>query len=79
MALTETEKDWIRDHVVVVSAETSKAVITEVLKAHVNSCPHGKRLIRIVYIAIGVGVGSGFAGSGVAWGIIRLIASMGGG
>jgi hypothetical protein len=56
MALSEQDRDWIK----LVAKEVAAEVGKELIRDHIASCPHGKRLLVVLSIAAGAGV---FAGS----------------
>ena len=69
MSLTEEDKAWVRS--------TAEAIVREVsielFKSHVMACPHGKTLLIMRWLVIGLLLGIGVA-SGVTWAMaIKLL------
>ena len=56
MSLTDQDRDWIK----LVAKEVAGEVSKEVIKDHIASCPHGRRLLVLLSVCAGAGV---FAGS----------------
>ena len=53
--------------------EIAREIIQEVLTVHIASCPHGKALLASKMFLIGMSVGSGAAGGGIALALARVI------
>jgi len=64
MALTDGDKAECK--------EIARAIIKEVIKEHIESCPHGKTLLASKMLLVGMCVGSGFASGGIVFGLVRL-------
>jgi len=73
MALTEIEEKYIDERIANLATKAAENIIEKVITAHVNSCPHGKKLLKVIYISVGVGIGSGIIGGGASMAIIRLL------
>jgi len=70
MALTTEEKAYIHE----ASREVAKDIITEVMVAHVSSCPHGQAISKAKWITIGLCIGASAAGGGgLVAGILSII------
>ncbi len=52
--------------------EIAREIIKEVLLIHIESCPHGKTLLASKMFMMGICIGSGFAGGGLALGIAKV-------
>jgi len=53
--------------------EIAREIIKEVLIEHIKSCPHGVSLARDRVLLLGVCIGSGIGGGGLAAGVIGLL------
>ena len=53
--------------------EIAREIIKEVIKEHILMCPHGRSYMKTIAFVIGMTVGSGIAGGGVALGIAKLL------
>jgi len=42
--------------------EVVREVTPEILRQHVESCPWGRRLMRVFWVGVGIGVGTGMLG-----------------
>ena len=65
MSLSEGDKDTCR--------EIAREIITEVIKYHIESCPHGKTLMASKWFLVGICIGSGLAGGGVALALAKVV------
>jgi len=74
MALSELDQAYIREVATNTAGVVSKEVITEVLKWHIDSCPHGKSILASKWGLIGLCLGSGVGGGGIATVLIKLFA-----
>lgn len=72
MALDDTERAYIREVATNTAGVVSKQVITEVLKWHIDSCPHGKSILASKWGVIGLCLGAGVGGGGIATALINL-------
>ena len=67
MALTEQDREYIREVAINSATEVSKQIIEDVIKWHIDSCPHGKTLLASKWGLMGLCAGSaGVGGSTVA-------------
>jgi len=53
--------------------EIAREIIKEVLREHIQSCPHGKTLLASKMLLIGACMGSGLTSAGVIYGLIKAI------
>jgi len=74
MALDDTEREYIREVAINSAGVVSKQVITDVLKWHIDSCPHGKSIIASKWGLVGWCLGSGVSGGGLAAVLIKIFA-----
>lgn len=72
MALSQDDKDWVK----LISREVAFQVNKEVIASHIKSCPHGKTLLASKWFLMGVCIGSGFAGGGLALGVAKIIVGL---
>ena len=77
MALTQTEKEWLDEKIENASITAAERIIEKVMIAHVQSCPHGQKLTRMIFLIAGISAGSGIAGGSLGFGLLRLILSAG--
>ena len=61
MALTDSDRDWVRDIGAVAVQEASRQVLAE----HISSCPHGQDLTKWRNRFYGVMIGAVLFGGGV--------------
>jgi len=73
MALTDTEKDWIKEFVANSSHEAAKGIIRDVMSAHIQSCPHGKKLMKMIFLFAGITAGTSIAGGSAGFAIMKLL------
>lgn len=52
--------------------EIAREIVSEVLKQHIDSCPHGMKIHKAIWLSIGMGVGSGIFGGSAFLTIVRL-------
>ena len=64
MALTEGDK--------AICEQIAERIIQNVMKQHIDSCPHGKLLLSMKMLVFGAMIGSGLASGGVVFGLIKL-------
>ena len=74
MALSELDQAYIREVAINCAGEVSRQVITEVLKWHIDSCPHGKSIIASKWGLVGWCFGSAVSGGGMAAVLIKIFA-----
>jgi hypothetical protein len=68
MALTDGDKAECK--------EIARIIVKEVIVEHILSCPHGKTLLASKMLMIGISIGSGFAGGGLALALAKLIVGL---
>jgi len=66
MALTEQDRAYIREVAVNAATEVSKQIIEDMLKWHIEACPHGKSILASKWGFLGACLGSGIGGGGIA-------------
>jgi hypothetical protein len=54
--------------------EIGRTIVKEALAEHIKSCPHGKTILASKMFLMGVCIGSGFAGGGLALAVAKLLA-----
>jgi len=74
MALSELDQAYIREVATNTAGVVSKQVITDVLKWHIDACPHGKSILASKWGLIGLCLGSGVGGGGIATVLIKMFA-----
>ena len=72
MALSEQDREYIREVAVNSAGVISKQVIEDVLKWHIDSCPHGKSILASKWGFLGACVGSGIGGGGMVAVLIKI-------
>lgn len=72
MALSEQDRDYIREVAVNSATEVSERIIEHVLKWHVKSCPHGKSILASKWGLLGICIGSGIGGGGMVAMLIKI-------
>ena len=72
MALSELDQSYIREVAINCAGEVSRQVITDVLKWHVDACPHGKSITASKWGLIGWCLGSGVGGGTIATVLIKM-------
>lgn len=65
MALTEQDRAYIREVAVNSATAVSKQIIEDVLKWHIEACPHGKSILASKWGLLGACIGSGVGGGGM--------------
>ena len=65
MALTDGDKAECK--------EIAREIVKEVMVEHIASCPHGKSLLASKMFLMGMSIGSGAAGGGIALALARVI------
>jgi len=75
MALTDQDMAYIREVAVNSATEVSKQIIEDVIKWHIESCPHGKSILASKWGLLGVCIGSGLGGGGLAAVLIKIFGS----
>ena len=72
MALTEQDRAYIREVAVNSATVVSKQIIEDVLKWHIEACPHGKSILASKWGLLGVCIGSGIGGGGMVAVLIKI-------
>jgi len=72
MALTKTEKEWILQTATLAAQTYIDKILPTVLESHMNSCKHGKSILKIICFSIGFGIGSGIIGVGAGMSVARM-------
>ncbi len=72
MALSEQDREYIREVAINSAGEVSKQVIEDVLKWHIDACPHGKSILASKWGLLGLCVGSGVGGGGMVAVFIKI-------
>lgn len=72
MALSEPDRAYIHEAAVNAAGEVSKQVIEDMLKWHIDACPHGKSILSYKWVVIGIFVGSGISGGGMVAVLIKI-------
>ena len=65
MALTEGDKAECK--------EIAREIVKEVLVEHIDSCPHGKALLKNRMLLIGACIGSGVGGGSAVFALAKLL------
>jgi len=65
MSLSEGDKDTCR--------EIARAIVSEVLLIHIQTCPHGRSLMKFTCVAIGIAIGSGIASGGLVLAVFKFL------
>lgn len=79
MALTDIEKRWLEELVENTAVRTADNAIDRLLKMHVATCVHGRRLSRISWLSVGIGIGSSIGGGTIVVTLLKLLQATGGG
>ena len=74
MALSEQDREYIREVAVNAATEVCERIIEHVLEWHVDACPHGKSILASKWGLLGLCIGSGVGGGGVVAVLIRIFA-----
>lgn len=72
MALSDPDREYIREVAINCASEVSQRVIENMLKWHTEACPHGKSIQASKWGLIGWCLGSGVSGGGLAAVLIKL-------
>jgi len=54
--------------------EIARIIVKEVIKEHINSCPHGQAMKTRWFLMIGLALGSGASSGGLVLAIAKLLA-----
>lgn len=68
MALTDGDKAECK--------EIAREIIREVLEIHVQTCPHGRYITKLMFVSIGIALGSGVTGGGIVLVVIKAIGGL---
>lgn len=63
MALSDPDREYIREVAANIAGKVSKQVIEDVLKWHIDACPHGKSILASKWDLLGNGEPDGICGS----------------
>ncbi len=63
MAINDAEEKWLEQLVVNTANKTAEVVAEKLIKIHIDTCPYGRRLMKVCFIAMGIGVGFGLGGN----------------
>jgi hypothetical protein len=69
MSLSDTDKEWIK----MMGAEIAREVNEKVIEVHIQTCPYGLKLTKIICLGIGLCLGTGVASGSIVLGIARLV------
>lgn len=72
MALSEPDRAYIREVAVNSATAVSKQIIEDLIKWHINSCPHGKTILATKWCFLGACIGSGIGGGGMVAVLIKI-------
>ena len=53
--------------------EIAREIIKEVLSEHIMLCPHGRYIAKLMFISIGIALGSGVTGGGIVLAVMKAI------
>lgn len=53
--------------------EIAREIVQEVLTTHIQICPHGRTMFKMLWISIGIAVGSGITGGSVVLTIVKVL------
>lgn len=45
--------------------EIAREIIQEVIKIHIELCPHGRSIVKLIWVSVGIALGSGVAGGSI--------------
>jgi len=72
MVLSEQDRSYIREVAINSATEVSKQIIEDLLKWHVEACPHGKSILASKWGLLGVCIGSGVGGGSMVAVLIKI-------
>ena len=72
MALREQDREWVR----LTSRELVFEVTKEVIKSHIEKCPHGRAILMSKWFLIGICTGPGLLGGGAGFLLAKLFAGL---
>lgn len=73
MPLDDTDREWARAIAREIAAEVIDTTLPKIINNHINSCPHGKFIATSKWFAIGICIGSGAAGGGIALALAKVV------
>lgn len=53
--------------------EIARVIVKEVLEIHIQTCPHGRAILKLMCLSIGIAIGSGVTGGGVAVLVLKAL------
>jgi len=56
--------------------ELAREIVAEVLQLHIQSCPHGRSILKMMCVSIGIAIGSGLASGGVIVALLKAAGSL---
>lgn len=66
MALSEQDRAYIKEVAINSATEVCERIIEHMLEWHIEACPHGKSILASKWGFLGVCLGSGVGGGGIA-------------
>ena len=68
MTLSTEDREWVK----LAARELVHEVTLELLKTHIEACPHGQLIGRFKSLAVGIVVGLVLAAGSVGYGLARI-------
>jgi hypothetical protein len=53
--------------------EIAREIIKEVLSEHILLCPHGRYIAKLMFVSIGIALGSGVTGGGIVLAVMKAV------
>lgn len=72
MALTDQDRAYIREVAINSATVCSKKIIENVIKWHIEACPHGKSILASKWTLVGLCIGSGVGGGSLVAVLIKI-------
>lgn len=72
MALSEQDRAYIREVAINSATLVTKQIIENMLKWHIDACPHGKSILASKWGLLGLCLGSGVGGGGMVAVFIKI-------
>ena len=72
MALSEQDRAYIREVAINSATVVTKQIIENMLKWHIDACPHGKSILASKWGLLGLCLGSGVGGGGMVAVLIKM-------
>ena len=72
MALSDQDRAYIREVAINSATLVTKQVIENMLKWHIDACPHGKSIMASKWGLLGICIGSGVGGAGFFAALLKL-------